>query len=170
MLALLAFLNAASGSNLLRKFGMEYNSVVTNRSARRDFFILETVEAGLELRGTEVKSIRSGKASLAESFAKVEEGEIFLYHMHVSPYEYDSKEQDALRPKKLLLHKKQIEYLSSQVLQKRLALIPLKTYFKNGFVKVELGLAQGKKQYDKREAIKKRESDRAIARAKRTRL
>ena len=149
---------------------MEYNSVITNRSARRDFFIIETIEAGLELRGTEVKSIRSGKASLAESFAKVEEGEIFLYHMHVSPYEYDSKEQDALRPKKLLLHKKQIEYLSGQVLQKRLALIPLKTYFKNGFVKVELGLAQGKKQYDKRESIRKRESDRALARAKRSKL
>ena len=149
---------------------MEYSSVVTNRSARRDFFILETVEAGLELRGTEVKSIRSGKASLAESFGKVEEGEIFLYHMHVSPYEYDSKEQDALRPKKVLLHKKQIEYLTGQVLQKRLTLIPLKTYFKNGFVKVELGLCQGKKQYDKREAIRKRESDRALARAKRTKL
>ena len=145
---------------------MEYNSVVTNRSARRDFFILETVEAGLELRGTEVKSIRSGKASLAESFGKVEEGELFLYHMHVSPYEYESKEQDALRPKKLLLHKKQIEYLAAQVSQKHLALIPLKTYFKNGFVKVELGLAQGKKQYDKRESIKKKEADRAIARAK----
>ena len=145
---------------------MEYNSVITNRSARRDFFIVETIEAGLELMGTEVKSIRSGKASLAESFAKVEEGEIFLYHMHVSPYEYDSKEQDALRPKKLLLHRKQIEYLSGQVLQKRLALIPLKVYFKNGFAKVELGLAQGKKQYDKRESIRKREADRAIARAK----
>jgi SsrA-binding protein len=149
---------------------MEYNSVITNRSARRDFFVLETIEAGLELRGTEVKSIRSGKASLAESFAKVEEGEIFLYHMHVSPYEYDSKEQDALRPKKVLLHKKQIEYLTGQVLQKRLTLIPLKTYFKNGFVKVELGLCQGKKQYDKRETIRKRESDRALARAKRTKI
>ena len=149
---------------------MEYNSVVTNRSARRDFFIIETVEAGLELRGTEVKSIRSGRASLAESFAKVEDGEIFLYHMHLSPYEYDSKEQDALRPKKLLLHKKEIEYLSAQVLQKRLTLIPLKTYFKNGFVKVELGLAKGKRQYDKREAIRKRESDRTLARAKRTKL
>ena len=149
---------------------MEYSSVVTNRSARRDFFILETVEAGLELRGTEVKSIRSGKASLAESFGKVEEGELFLYHMHVSPYEYESKEQDALRPKKLLLHKKQIEYLASQVSQKHLTLIPLKTYFKNGFVKVELGLAQGKKQYDKREAIRKKESDRALVRAKRSKL
>ena len=145
---------------------MEYNSVITNRSARRDFFIIETLEAGIELRGTEVKSIRSGKASLAESFAKVEEGEILLYHMHVSPYEYDIKQQDALRPKKLILHKKEIKYLSAKILQKRLALIPLKTYFKNGFVKVELGLAQGKKQYDKREAIKKKEADRAIVRAK----
>lgn len=145
---------------------MEYNSVITNRSARRDFFILETLEAGLELKGSEVKAIRAGKASLAESFAKVEEGEIFLYHMYVSPYEYDSKEQDALRPKKLLLHKKEIDYLTGQILQKRLTLIPLKTYFKNGFVKIELGLAQGKKQYDKRESIRKKESDRAISRAK----
>jgi SsrA-binding protein len=145
---------------------MDYNPVITNRSARRDFFILETIEAGLELIGTEAKSIRSRRASLAESFAKVEGREIFLYHMHVSPYEYDSKEQDSLRPKKLLLHKKEIEYLAGQVLQKRLALIPLKVYFKNGFAKVELGIAKGKRQYDKREAVKKREADRTIARAK----
>ena len=145
---------------------MDYNPVITNRSARRDFFILETIEAGLELIGTEAKSIRSRRASLAESFAKVEGREIFLYHMHVSPYEYDSKEQDSLRPKKLLLHKKEIEYLAGQVLQKRLELIPLKVYFKNGFAKVELGIAKGKRQYDKREAVKKREADRTIARAK----
>ena len=147
---------------------MKDNSKVTNRSARRDYFILETVEAGLELKGSEVKSIRAGKASLAESFAKIEDSEIFLYHMYVSPYEYTAiDEQDSLRPKKLLLHRQEIDYLIAQISQKRLALIPLNVYFKKGFAKVELGLAKGKKQYDKRETIKRREADRAIARAKR---
>jgi len=147
---------------------MKDNAKITNRAARRDYFIQETVEAGLELRGSEVKSIRAGKASLAGSFAKVEGGEIFLYHMHVNPYEYTKQEeQDSLRPKKLLLHRREIDYLMVQVLQKRLALIPLKIYFKKGFAKVELGLAKGKKQYDKREAIKRKEADRTIARAKR---
>ena len=149
---------------------MDYNPTITNRSAKRDFFILETLEAGIELIGSEVKSIRASKASLAESFAKIEDGQVLLYHMHIMPYEYAGVEQDPLRPKKLLLHRRQIEHLTAQVLQKRLALIPLKVYFKNGFAKVELGLAQGKKQYDKRETIKKREADRALARAKRSKL
>ena len=147
---------------------MKDNAKITNRAARRDYFILETVEAGLELRGSEVKSIRAGKASLAESFAKVEDREIFLYHMHVNPYEYTKQEeQDPLRPKKLLLHRREIDYLTAQIFQKRLVLIPLKIYFKKGFAKVELGVAKGKKQYDKREAIRRKEADRAIARAKR---
>lgn len=147
---------------------MKDNAKITNRAARRDYFILETVEAGLELRGSEVKSIRAGKASLAESFAKVEDREIFLYHMHVNPYEYTKQEeQDPLRPKKLLLHRREIDYLTAQISQKRLVLIPLKIYFKKGFAKVELGVAKGKKQYDKREAIRRKEADRAIARAKR---
>jgi len=143
-------------------------AIVTNRKARRDYFILETFEAGIELKGSEVKSIRAGKASLAESFAKVEGNEIFLYHMHVSPYKYTAeKEQDSLRPKKLLLHRKEIDYLIVQISQKRLALIPLKVYFKRGLAKAELGIAKGKKQYDKREAIKHKEAQRAMARAKR---
>ncbi len=147
---------------------MTRSAAITNRSAKRDFFILETVEAGLELKGSEVKSLRAGKASLAESFAKVEDAEIFLYHMHVSPYKYTSEsEQDSLRPKKLLLHRKEIDYLIAQITQKRLALIPLKIYFKKGFAKVELAVAKGKKQYDKREAIRRKEAQRAIQRAKR---
>ena len=147
---------------------MKDNAKITNRAARRDYFIIETVEAGLELRGSEVKSIRAGKASLAESFAKIEDHEIFLYHMYVSPYEYTKQEeQDPLRPKKLLLHRKEIDYLIVQNIQKRLALIPLKIYFKKGFAKVELGVAKGKKHYDKRESIRSKEADRAIARAKR---
>ena len=146
----------------------KYEAIVANRKARRDYFIVETLEAGLELRGSEVKSIRAGKASLAESFAKIEDGEIFLYHMHVSPYEYtDVKDQNSLRPKKLLLHRKEIDYLIAQISQKRLTLLPLRVYFKKGFAKVELAVARGKKQYDKREAIKEKEAQRAIARAKR---
>ena len=146
-------------------------AVVTNRKARRDYFIIETFEAGLGLKGAEVKSIRAGKASLAESFAKVDGNEIFLYHMHISPYEYTAKEeQDPLRPKKLLLHRKQIDYLIGQINQKRLALIPLNVYFKKGFAKVELGVAKGKKHYDKREAIRKKEDERAMARAKRYKM
>ena len=143
-------------------------AVVTNRKARRDYFILETFEAGLELKGSEVKSLRAGKASLAESFAKVDGSEIFLYHMHISPYKYTvEKEQDPLRPKKLLLHRKEIDYLMVQLLQKRLPLIPLNVYFKNGLAKLELAVAKGRKQYDKREAIRRKEAQRDMERAKR---
>ncbi|MBU1006960.1 MAG: SsrA-binding protein SmpB [Candidatus Omnitrophica bacterium] len=150
---------------------MKDDAVVTNRAARRDYFILESMEAGLELKGSEVKSIRAGKASLAESFAKIDDDEIFLYHMHVSPYEYNSQEaQDPLRPKKLLLHRREIDYFKVQVLQKRLTLIPLKVYFKKGLAKVEVGLAKGKKHYDKREAIKLKEAERAMTRAKRSEI
>jgi len=147
---------------------MKTNARVTNRAARRDYFILESFEAGLGLKGSEVKSLRAGKASLAESFAKVEGKEIFLYHMYISPYKYTAeKDQDSLRPKKLLLHRREIDYLIAQISQKRLALIPLNVYFKKGLAKVELGLAKGKRQYDKREAIKRKEAERAMARAKR---
>ena len=147
---------------------MKKDHGVTNRAARRDYFIVETVEAGLQLKGNEVKSLRSGKASLAESFARVENGEVFLYKMHINPYEYSSeKEYDPIRPKKVLLHKKEIDYLITKASQRGLALVPLKVYFKNGFAKLELAIAKGKRQYDKREAIKKREAKRAISRAKR---
>jgi len=146
---------------------MKNKGGITNRVARRDYFVLETVEAGLELMGAEVKSLRSGKASLAESFAKVEDNEIFLYNMHINPYEYSNRELDPTRPRKLLLHRKEIDYLINNASQKGLALVPLKVYFKRGYAKVELALGKGKKHYDKREAIKRREADRAIARAKR---
>jgi len=147
---------------------MSKNTAITNRAARRDYFIVETIEAGLELKGPEVKSIRAGKASLAGSFAKVEKGQIFLYHMYVSPYEYTLKTaQDELRPKKLLLHRQEIDYLIAQMSQKQLALIPLKVYFKKSFAKVELAIAKGKKHYDKRDAIKRKEAERDISRAKR---
>ncbi len=147
---------------------MKNKGGITNRVARRDYFILETVEAGLELKGAEVKSLRSGKASLAESFAKVEGNEIFLYKMHINPYEYsDNKALDPIRPRKLLLHRKEIDYLINNASQKGLALVPLRIYFKKGYAKVELVLGKGKKHYDKREAIKRKEAERTIARAKR---
>jgi len=140
---------------------------IKNRRAKRDYFIIESIEAGLTLKGTEVKSLRAGKASLVESFARIEGGQIFLYGMHINPYEYGTlKDQDPLRPKKLLLHKKEIQYLITASSQKGLALVPLKVYFKNGFAKVVLAVGKGKKQYDKREAIKKKEATREISRAK----
>src|SRR3989338_2411187 len=147
---------------------MKNNSRITNRAARRDYFILETIEAGIELKGAEVKSLRAGKASLAESFARVEGNEIFLHNMHITPYEYSSKaDMEPIRPRKLLLHRKEIDYIISKISQKGLALIPLTVYFKESYAKVELGVAKGKKLYDKREAIKQREAERAIERAKR---
>jgi len=140
--------------------------ITTNRKARRDYSIIESLEAGIQLKGPEVKSIRAGGASLADSFAKLEGPEALLYNMHISPYEFGNiYNPDPVRPRKLLLHKRQIQKLAAEVATKHLALIPLKLYFKNGFVKVELALAKGKKQYDKREAIKRRESDRELKRA-----
>ncbi|MBU4312661.1 MAG: SsrA-binding protein SmpB [Candidatus Omnitrophica bacterium] len=147
---------------------MGKNAGITNRSARRDYFILETIEAGLELRGSEVKSIRAGKASLAEGFARIDGNEIFLYQMHISPYEYsDQRDYNPVRPRKLLLHRREIDYLISKISQKGLALVPLQLYFKQGLVKVELAVAKGKKAYDKREAIKRKEAQRDIEKAKR---
>ncbi|MFH1782224.1 MAG: SsrA-binding protein SmpB [Candidatus Omnitrophota bacterium] len=150
---------------------MGKNTSITNKAARRDYFIEETIEAGLKLIGSEVKSLRGGRASLAESFAKIENGELYLYNMHIAPYEYGSlKDQDPLRPKKLLLNKREIAYLITSISQKHLALIPLKIYFKNGYAKVEVGLAKGKRQYDKREAIRLKEAQREIDKAKRYKL
>ena len=139
--------------------------VATNRRARHDYTILESLEAGIELKGAEVKSLRASQASLSDSFARAEGDEIFLYNMHISPYEFGNiANPDPLRPRKLLLHKKQIRKLSQEAATKKLALIPLKLYFKKGIVKIELALAKGKKLYDKRETIKKRETEREIRR------
>lgn len=144
--------------------------IATNRRARHDYEILESLEAGIELKGTEVKSLRSGKASLADSFARPEGSELFLYNMHVPPYEFGNiANVDPIRPRKLLLHKNQIRRIVGEIALKKLALVPLTLYFKNGLVKVELALAKGKKLYDKREAIKKRELDRELRRITRDR-
>ncbi|MDD3905831.1 MAG: SsrA-binding protein SmpB [Candidatus Omnitrophica bacterium] len=148
---------------------MTDNIVATNRRARFEYSIYESLEAGIALTGTEVKSLRTGKASIANSFARIEGDEVFLHGMHIAPYEFGNiANPDPLRPRKLLLHKREIKRLAEDVGNKKLTIIPLKAYFKGGIVKVEIGLAKGKKLYDKREAIKKRDSDREIKRISRS--
>lgn len=135
--------------------------LVENRKAWHDYEILETMEAGLVLTGTEIKSLRRGKGNLRDSFARVEGGEVLIHHLHISPYEQGNRENvDPLRPRKVLLHTEEIRRLLGKTREKGLALIPLKIYLSHGYAKVELGLGRGKRQYDKREAIAERESDR----------
>ncbi len=140
--------------------------IVTNRKAYRDYDVLESVESGIELKGSEVKSLRAGKINLDDSFARAEKEEIFLYNAHISHYtEASYLNVDPDRPRKLLLHKGQIQRIIGKLTQKGLTLIPLKIYFNDrGFVKVELALGKGKKLYDKRESIKRRETDREMRR------
>jgi SsrA-binding protein len=141
-------------------------ALATNRKARRDYQILEKLEAGIELRGTEVKSIRAGRASLAESFARVENDEVILHGLHVEPYPHGNRfNHDPLRPRRLLLHKQEIRRLYGLVSIKGRALVPLRLYLRRGRVKVELGLAKGKHAADKRETIKRRTADREAQRA-----
>ena len=140
--------------------------IATNKKAFRDFFISDTYDCGIELIGAEVKSIRAGHVNFKDSYARIEKGEIFLYSLHIEPYQQASfmnKEPD--RPRRLLLHKKEIDKLEEANVVKRLALVPTKLYFNNrGFVKLQLGLGKGKKLFDKRETIKKRDLDRDINR------
>ena len=139
--------------------------VATNRQARFEYNILESFEAGIALTGTEVKSLRTGKASLSNSFARIDGSGVSLENMHIAPYEFGNiANPDPVRPRRLLLHKKEIRRLANEVSTKKLTLIPLKAYFKGGIVKVEIALAKGKKLYDKRAVIKKRESDRELKR------
>jgi SsrA-binding protein len=138
-----------------------------NRKASHDYTIEDTVEAGMELRGTEIKSIRRGSANLKDSYARVYKGEMFVYNMHIAPYEEGNRfNHDPLRTRKLLLHKKQINKLHGHIQESGNALVPLKLYIKNGVCKMLLGVAKGKKKYDKREDLKrkqmKREADRAM--------
>ncbi len=142
----------------------EQRVVVSNRKARHDYFILDSLEAGLVLRGTEVKSLRAGNANLQDSYALIKDGEVWLHGMHISPYERGSyMNHDPRRIRKLLLGKREIRKLLSRVQEKGLSIIPLGIYFKGPYAKVELGIAQGKKSYDKREALKQREAKRDIA-------
>lgn len=146
---------------------MKPEIVVTNRQAGRDYNILWSIEAGIRLQGCEVKSLREHRANLKGSFAHPDkDGNIVLYNMHISPYEQAGiTNPEPTRPRQLLLHKAQINRLSAELGKKGLTLIPLKVYFKKGLVKVELGVAKGRRAWDKREAIKKREHERQIQRA-----
>ena len=138
-------------------------TVAHNRRARRDYEILETFEAGLSLLGCEVKSLRNGQASLSDAHARVQGGEFFLFNLHIPPYEKASHfSHDPLRPRKLLLHRREIRRLIGRVEAEGYTLVPLKLYFKRGWAKVELALAKGRKQYDKRRKILKKEARREI--------
>ncbi len=135
--------------------------IANNKKAYHDYFIEESYEAGIALHGTEVKSMRQGKCSIKESFIRIENGEVYVYGMHVSPYEKGNIfNKDPLRVKKLLLHKYEINKLSGKVAEKGLTLVPLQVYFKEGKVKVEIGLARGKKLYDKRQDIARKDQRR----------
>ena len=140
-------------------------TITTNRAARHEYFVLETYEAGIELYGTEIKSIRNGSVNLKESWADIQNGEVFVYGMHISPYEMGNIfNRDPFRVRKLLLHRKEINKLMGKIKQEGLTLIPLSLYFKKQYVKVELGLCKGKKLYDKREVAAKKDAQRDIER------
>lgn len=139
--------------------------IANNKKAYHDYFILDTYEAGIALHGTEVKSLRMGKCSVKESFIRVENGEVFIYGMHISPYEKGNIFNKApLRPRKLLLHKAEINKMIGKTKEKGMAIVPLKVYFKGSLVKVEIGLARGKKLYDKRNDIAKKDQQREAQR------
>ena len=141
-------------------------TIALNRRARYEYFIDETFEAGLVLTGTEIKSVRNGRANLRDGYVRIESGEAWLENVHISPYAQGNvMNQEPLRPRKLLLHRKEISSLIGKVKQKGYTLIPLRMYIRRNHAKVEVGLARGKKQYDKREAIAEREAKREIARA-----
>ena len=135
--------------------------VSENRKALHDYHILETFEAGVVLLGTEVKAIREGRVNLRDSFARVEQGEVFAYNVHISPYSHRGyADHEPTRPRKLLLHRQEIRKLIGRTVERGLTLVPLRVYFKGGKVKMAVSLARGKQAHDKREAIKKREADR----------
>ena len=150
---------------------MGSNIEIQNKKARHDYFIEETLETGIVLSGTEVKSIRQGKANLKDSYAIIKDGEIYITGMHISPYDKGNIfNKDPLRDRKLLLHKREINKLVGMVQQKGLTLVPVKAYFVRGRVKILLGIARGKKLYDKREDIKARDAKRDIDRKIKERL
>src|SRR5947207_11763138 len=139
--------------------------VITNRKARYDYFVLDTYECGIVLKGPEVKSIRNGRANLQDGYARIDDGEVWLFGMHVSPYEFSRGDLDPVRPRKLLLHHKQIVELARATEEKGVTLVPLSVYFKDGRAKVELAVARGKARYDKRQAIAERDAKRETQRA-----
>ena len=136
-------------------------SIAENRKAYHDYHLLETFEAGMALLGTEVKAIREGRVNLRDSFGRVEDGEVFLYNVHISPYSHrGSSDHEPTRRRKLLLHRQEIQKLIGKTVQRGMTLVPVRMYFKNGRVKVSMSLAKGKQSYDKRETIKRREAER----------
>ena len=148
---------------MTKKSGMKL--IANNKKAYHDYFILETYEAGIALHGTEVKSLRMGKCSIKEAFIRVENEEVYVYGMHISPYEKGNIfNKDPLRVRKLLLHKSEIRKLLGKTKEKGMTLVPLKVYFKDSLVKVEIGLAKGKKLYDKRQDIAKKDQQREAQR------
>lgn len=141
-------------------------SIAANRKARHDYFVIEAMEAGIELVGTEVKSLRMGQVNLKDSWVEIEDGELLLHGMHISPYEKGNIfNKDPLRPRRLLMHRKEIRRLAQQIKVEGYTLVPLSLYFKGSMVKVELGLCKGKKLYDKRAATAERDAKRTIDRA-----
>jgi SsrA-binding protein len=144
--------------------------IATNRRAHFEYEILETLEAGMALLGPEVKSLREGRANLADAYAVVRRGEALLVHLHISPYEKAGRDNpDPRRDRRLLLHRAEIRRLTGKLAERGFTLVPLRLYWRNGRAKVELGLARGKRRHDKRETIKRRESDRELERVLRTR-
>ncbi len=144
---------------------------IHNHRARRDYFIGDTYEAGIELKGTEVKSLRAARASIDDAFARIERGQCWLYNAHIAPYEFGNRfNVDPLRPRRLLLHKKEIHRLAGQLNAKGMALVPLRIFFNGkGLAKVELGVGKGKTQIDKRETLKRKLADREVQRTLRDR-
>ena len=140
--------------------------IAKNKRAQHDYHVVDTVEAGIVLKGTEVKSVRLGKVQLVDSFARVENGELFAHGLHISPYEHGNRfNVDPRRTRKLLVHKTEIKRIGRQVTEKGMTLVPLSVYLRRGRVKVEVGICRGKKAHDKREAIRKRDADRDMERA-----
>lgn len=143
-----------------------FKTIAENRKARHDYFIIDSLEAGIVLKGTEVKSLRAGHCSLREAWCDIQDGEIFVKQMHISPYEQGNiHNPNPLRERKLLLHKKEINRLQAEVAQKGYTLLPLSVYLKDSLVKVQVALCKGKKQYDKRRTMAERDAQRAIDRA-----
>ncbi|MGR3741553.1 SsrA-binding protein SmpB [Companilactobacillus sp. DQM5] len=142
------------------------NEIANNRKARHDYLIEETFEAGISLTGTEIKSVRAGRVNLKDGFVQIRNDEAWLVNIHINEYEQGNRfNHDPLRNRKLLLHKKEIRKLSGEVQEKGITIVPLKMYFKKGFAKVLIGVGRGKKQFDKRETIKRREQDREMRRS-----
>jgi len=148
----------------------EIRAIARNKRARHDYHVIDSVEAGVVLRGTEVKSVRLGKIQLGESFARIENGQATLHGVHISPYEQGNRfNVDPLRQRRLLLHRSEIRRLARQVLEKGMTLVPLSAYIRNGVVKIEIGVCKGKRAYDKRDTLARRDAEREMERAVRRR-